>query len=282
MRLAGKKALVTGGTSGIGHAIVERFVAEGAQVTFCGRSADRGTAVAAALGEQVRFVRADVTQPHDVERLVDVVAANGQIDCLVNNAATSETGSLDDMTAERLAECMWSIFGSVVLTTKSVTPHMRLSGGGSIINIGSTAGHRANSSPPVYSSLKAAISHLTRCLALDLSADGIRVNTVSPGAIMTPIFQEHLGLSALSREDALPIISEALAAVSPSGRGGAPEDIAAAVAFLAADESAYINGQDLVVDGGLTAGNTPVGRAAEHAVIGNIVVSAMAQQAKGA
>jgi NAD(P)-dependent dehydrogenase (short-subunit alcohol dehydrogenase family) len=233
MRLADKRVLVTGGSSGIGRAIVERFVAEGARVVFCGRSAERGNAIAAELGADAEFIQADTTSAEDIERLIAAAVADGPIDCLINNAAASESGTLADLTPELLEECMWSVFGSVVLATKAIVPHMRAAGGGTIINIGSTAAHRGNSSPPVYSSLKAAVCHLSRCLALELSADRIRVNTISPGAVMTPIFQENMGLSALSRVDALPIISEALAAVSPVGRGGVPADIASAAVFLA-------------------------------------------------
>ncbi|MGF0315403.1 SDR family NAD(P)-dependent oxidoreductase [Nocardia fluminea] len=271
MRLHGKRALVTGGTSGIGRAVVEAFAAEGAVVTFCGRSTERGNALAATGNGNIRFVEADVTVPRDVDRLIETVLADGPIDCLVNNAAAAETSSLHDMTPEVLDACMWSVFGSVVLMSKAVSPAMGSAGGGSIINIGSTAGHRANSSPPIYSSLKAAVSHLSRCLALELSGDHIRVNTVSPGAIATPIFQGTFGMAALPGEQAMALIAEALASVNPSGRGGTPTDIAKAVVFLASDDSTYITGQDLVVDGGLTAGNTPVGRAEEHRRVAEVI-----------
>ncbi|MFI7195482.1 SDR family NAD(P)-dependent oxidoreductase [Nocardia nova] len=278
MRLHGKRALITGGTSGIGRAVVEAFVAEGAVVTFCGRSVERGNALAATGNGNVRFVEADVTVPSDVDRLIETVLTDGPIDCLVNNAAAAETSPLHEMTPELLDTCMWSVFGSVVLMTKAVATTMRSTGGGSIVNIGSTAGRRANSSPPIYSSLKAAVSHLSRCLALELSGDRIRVNTVSPGAIVTPIFQETFGLNALPGEQAMALIAEALASVNPSGRGGTPADIAKAVVFLASDDSTYITGQDLVVDGGLTAGNTPVGRAEEQRRVAEVIAKGVSDR----
>jgi NAD(P)-dependent dehydrogenase (short-subunit alcohol dehydrogenase family) len=269
MRFENRHVVVTGGTSGIGRTLVERFLAEGAEVVFSGRSAERGEAITGDLGARARFVRADMTDADDVDRLISTASAAGPIDCLVNNAAVSETGTFGDVTATVLNDAMWSVFGSVVLVTKAALPV--IPNGGSIINIGSSAGHRANSSPPVYSSLKAAVSHFTRCLALEVADRGVRVNTVSPGAIATPIFQQNFGLGALPRDEAMPFIRDALAAVNPSGRAGAENDVAQAVLFLASDETRYITGQDLVVDGGLTAGNTPVGRAAERALVVDVI-----------
>ncbi|WP_068626308.1 SDR family NAD(P)-dependent oxidoreductase [Tsukamurella tyrosinosolvens] len=269
MRFQDRRVIVTGGTSGIGRDLVERFHAEGAEVYFSGRSADRGAAVAAESGPRARFVRGDMSDPDDVARLIRAASAEGPVHCVVNNAAATEVDTIDTITPDVLSESMWSVFGSVVLVTKAAIPV--IPDGGSIINIGSTAAHRGNSSPPVYSSLKAAVIHLTRCLALELGDRGIRVNAVSPGAIATPIFQGLLGLGELSREKAMPLIHDALAAVNPSGRAGVGADVAEAVVFLASDETRYITGQDIVVDGGLTAGNTPVGRAAERAIIADVI-----------
>lgn len=273
MTLAGKHALVTGGTSGIGRAIVLDLVDNGAFVTFCGRSEARGAELEESLDGNGRFWRADVTSPDDIRSLFGAAGQQGALDIMVNNAAEAELGTLPDITYDTLAKAMWSVFGSVVMLTQSAAEAMRGTGG-SIVNIGSTAAHRANSSPPVYSSLKAAVSHLTRCLALELAPQRVRVNTVSPGAIATPIFQDRMNLLDLSPQQAAPLIEHALASVNPSGLSGTVDDIARAVRFFADDANPYITGQDLVVDGGLTSGNTPLARAAEWSRIAEVLTDA--------
>jgi NAD(P)-dependent dehydrogenase (short-subunit alcohol dehydrogenase family) len=256
-RLAGKTALITGATSGMGVDVVRRFVAEGAKVLFCGRSVDAGEALAAEIGTAARFMRADVTQEADVIALVKTAQdlGGGRIDFLFNNAAPATRDTpVTQLTAEEIAHASMAIFGSVVLVTKHVAAVMQAQGGGSILNNGSTAAHRANSSPSLYSALKAAVCHFTRCMSLELADHGIRVNTVSPGAIPTPIFLQSLGIPAQQQEQALAALQGIFARAMPIGRAGTGDDIAAAAVFFASDESAYVTGQDLVVDGGLTAG----------------------------
>ena len=190
-RLAGKTALITGATSGMGVDVVRRFVAEGAKVLFCGRSVDAGTALAAEIGTAAYFMRADVTQEADVIALVKAAQdlGGGRIDFLFNNAAPATRDTpVTELPVEEIANASMAIFGCVVLVTKHVAAVMQAQGGGSILNNGSTAAHRANSSPSLYSALKAAVCHFTRCMALELADHGIRVNTVSPGAMRLPSY----------------------------------------------------------------------------------------------
>jgi NAD(P)-dependent dehydrogenase (short-subunit alcohol dehydrogenase family) len=256
-RLAGKTALITGATSGMGINVVRRFVAEGATVLFCGRSAKAGEGIAAEIGPGAHFLRADVTDEGDVIALVRAAQdlGGGRIDFLFNNAAPALRDTpVTALPAEEIASASMAIFGSVVLMTKHVAAVMQAQCGGSILNNGSTAAHRANSSPSLYSALKAAVCHFTRCMALELADHGIRVNTVSPGAIPTPIFLQSLGIKPADQDRALAALQGAFAKAMPIGRASNGDDIAAAALFFASDESSYVTGQDLVVDGGLTAG----------------------------
>jgi NAD(P)-dependent dehydrogenase (short-subunit alcohol dehydrogenase family) len=169
--------------------------------------------------------------------------------------------------AEALPGYMASVLGSVVLMTSAVVPLMKAQGAGVIVNIGSTAAHRAHSSSSVYSALKAAVCHFTRCTALELAEHGIRVNTVSPGAVPTAIFAKKAGIAEAHHAAAIERLQAVFAQNIPLGRAGRCEDIAHAVALLAADTAGFITGQDLVVDGGLTAGLSPAGKRAQVAAV---------------
>jgi NAD(P)-dependent dehydrogenase (short-subunit alcohol dehydrogenase family) len=260
--------LITGGTSGIGAATVRRFVAEGAWVVASGRSADRGAALVRELGERVRFIAADVTHPEQIDALVDeTVAWRGRLDVLFNNAGESRVpASLLALDPASLRAETDTLLTSVVLATRKAALAMR-ERGGVILNCSSTAAHRAGSQSAVYSALKAAVSHFTRCAALELAEHRIRVNAISPGAIVTPIFLKALPIPPGREAEALDLLKQVFASALPAGRAGEPADIAAAAAFLASDEGSYVTGQDWTVDGGLTAGLSAAQRRQQEAAI---------------
>ena len=267
-RLEGRVALITGGTGGIGAATVRRFVAEGAWVVATGRSHERGAQLVRELGDRVRFIAADVTRDEQVTAMIDeAVAWRGRLDVLFNNAGeTQAPASLLALEPPALRTETDTLFTSVVLATRKAALAMR-EHGGVILNCSSTAAHRAGSQSAVYSALKAAVSHFTRCAALELAENRIRVNAISPGAIVTPIFLKALPVPAGRESEALDLLREAFGKALPAGRAGEPADIAAAAAFLASDEGSYVTGQDWVVDGGLTAGLSAAQRRQQEGMI---------------
>jgi NAD(P)-dependent dehydrogenase (short-subunit alcohol dehydrogenase family) len=254
-RLAGKVAVITGATSGIGEATARRFAEEGASVVVAGRNATKGEAVAAALGGNAVFHRADVVHEAEVESLVDATVERfGRLDCLFNNAGAPVPGDLASITEQQLDDGMRLLVGSVVFGMKHAARVMRDAGGGSILNNSSIAAHRAGQGGLLYSAAKAAVTHITRLAAADLGRHGIRVNAISPGAIATPIFWGGSSVAAGLDDEANARKQEKLernlAAATPLSRSGRSEDIAAAALFLASDEGGFVNGHDLVVDGG--------------------------------
>ncbi len=256
-RLEGKVAIVTGGTSGIGARTVEVFVAEGATVVFCGRREALGRALADRLGGKCEFVRADVALEADVEGLIGEAAErHGRLDVLFNNAGgPAPTGSIADVDMDFYHRAMAVLVAGVVHGMKHAAPIMKAQGSGSIINNGSIAGHQAGwSSSMIYSAAKAAVIHLSRCVAMELGESGVRVNSISPGAIATGIFGKALGLPEDKAEQTADMMKQAFATIQPIKRAGLPDDIASAALFLASDESSFINGRDIVVDGGIIGG----------------------------
>jgi NAD(P)-dependent dehydrogenase (short-subunit alcohol dehydrogenase family) len=254
-RLDGKVAVITGATSGIGEATARVFSGEGASVVVAGRNADKGEAIARSLGENAFFHRTDVSVESDVAALVEAAVARfGRIDCLFNNAGAPVMGDITAVTEETFDQGMRLLVASVLFGMKHATPVMKSQGGGVIINNSSIAAHRSGQGGLLYSAAKAAVSHITRLAAADLGRYGIRVNAISPGAIATPIFWGGSGVaSRLEAEDnqrKQAKLERNLARATPLARSGVGDDIAYAALYLASDEGSFVNGHDLVVDGG--------------------------------
>ena len=255
-RLADKVAIVTGGNSGMGAGTVELFVAEGARVVIAARGEELGQAVADRLGDNALFVRADVSVEADVKAMVDATMAKwGRVDVLFNNAGIGQ-GFVppEDFALDDFNRVMTTNLGSCFLGLKYVTAIMKEQGGGSIINNGSTAGVTTDGSGPVYSASKAAVIHITKVWATQLAEFGIRVNCISPGAIVTPIFWGgYQTQSVEENERREQRLTEHFANALPLNRAGTPEDIAYAALYLASDESRHTTGHNLMVDAGITA-----------------------------
>ncbi|MCD0417258.1 glucose 1-dehydrogenase [Rhodopseudomonas palustris] len=256
-RLDGKVAVITGATSGIGWRTAEVFVAEGARIVVAGRRVAEGEALAAQLGSSCVFKQTDVTDEAQVKALIGTALDSfGRLDCLFNNAGgPAQTGGIEGLEVDRFDAAMATLVRSVMLGMKHAAPAMKKQGAGSIINNGSIAGRLAGfSSSLVYGAAKAAVNHLTKCVAMELGESGIRVNSISPGAIATGIFGKALGLTTDAAEKTAATMREIYKTAQPIQRAGIPDDIAQAAVFLASDESTFINGHDLVVDGGITGG----------------------------
>lgn len=241
--LAGKVAVVTGGAAGLGRAMVERFAAEGARVVVADTDAERGAALATGLGDGVAFRATDVSQADDVQALVDfAVERFGGLHVMCNNAgiASARSRFLDDDLADFDRVLAVNLFGTV-LGSQRAARHMAANGGGSIVNTTSIAGINAGSGLMAYRASKAAVIHVTRCVAIDLAEHGVRVNAIAPAHIPTEINTEY-------------DVSTIIRLMQPLQRQGAPADVAEAALFLASDRSAQITGIVLPVDGGTTAG----------------------------
>lgn len=246
--LMDKVAVVTGGSRGIGRAIVEAFVAEGAHVLTCGRGSNGD-----ALPEGVQWITADISEPAGVEVLADAALDRfGRVDILVNNAGVQVEKTIVDSTDADWDLLMGVNAKGVFLTCRRFIPIiMRNAGGspgGSIINIGSISGHHADPSMALYNASKAFVHGLTRSVAVDHGAHGIRCNAICPGWIMTEMADAAFDLA----KDPTAAKADALARHA-AGRFGEPADIAKAAVWLASDASAFVTGQTLTVDGGLVA-----------------------------
>jgi NAD(P)-dependent dehydrogenase (short-subunit alcohol dehydrogenase family) len=253
--LTGKVAIVTGATSGIGERIAEAFVAEGAKVVATGRREAEGAALAERMGENGSFFRADVSNEDDVKALIDhTLRIFGGLDILVNNAGTTaKVVSIADLDMEHFDQVMGINIRGVVMCTKYAAQVMLKNGKGSIINVSSVAGSRGGFTGHPYGTSKGAVLAFTRSVATELGEHRIRVNAISPGGIVTGIFAKNAGVQGTEAEKIEGAVRGVFSTLQPLPQAGETDDIAGAAVFLASDAAGFVNGHDLVVDGGLSA-----------------------------
>ncbi|CAI8053324.1 Uncharacterized oxidoreductase YxbG [Geodia barretti] len=245
MRLAGKRALVTGGASGIGAATAERFAAEGATVAIAdlnGAGADKHAEAIRAQGGTAVGLAADVGDVESVAAMVDRAweALEG-LDIIVNNAAIPTMGTVETLAADEWDRVLDIDLSSIYRTCRAVWPRFVAAGGGTILNTASVAGIIGMAGQHGYSAAKAGVVMLTKCMALDGAATGIRVNCVCPGFVETPMVLTYFD----AQDD------------PEASRAAVNAEIAAAFLYLASDEARWVTGTALVIDGGLTAGLPP-------------------------
>jgi 3-oxoacyl-[acyl-carrier protein] reductase len=246
MRLAGKIAIVTGGASGFGRGIVERFAAEGAKVVIADLNADAATALANDIGSTTVAIKTDVTQRADVDAMVaKAIAEFGGLDILVNNAGiTHKNQSLMTVTEDEFDRIYAVNVKAIYLATLAAVPEMEKRGGGVIINTASTAGLRPRPGLTWYNGSKGAVITLTKSMAAELAAKNIRVNSINPVIGETGMLEDFMGLPDTPDNRAK------FVGGIPLGRMSKPSDIANAALFLAETASAFITGVALEVDGG--------------------------------
>jgi len=252
LKLDGKIAVITGGSSGIGKATIELFVKEGAQIVFGDILDERGEKLAEKLGENAIFQHTNVRKESEIKALIDTAVNRfGRLDVLFNNAGFGGvSGRIEETDTDAFDVTIEANFRSVVLGMKHAAPIMKTQGSGAIINTASVAGIGTGWGPHIYSALKAAIIHLTHTVAMELGEDNIRVNCVCPGGIATSIFGRSFGLNQDMAERLAELLKIPFSDIQPLKRSGLPEDIAKAVVWLASDDASFVNGHALVVDGG--------------------------------
>lgn len=241
-RLRGRIALVTGSTSGIGEAIAILFAHEGATVVVTGRSAERGAAVVDRIrsdGGTASFVAADVTSPAAVDALVDAVLdEHGRIDVLVNNAGTMIAKPLAELSVEDFDALVALDARSAFQTMQRVVPRMAADGGGAVVNVTSLAAINPMPVHAIYGFAKAGVTQMTRCIAQEYAARGVRVNSLLSGLVLTPMVAD---------DPHFELVEQGV----PMGRASTAIEQAYAALFLASDEASYVTGASLVVDGGI-------------------------------
>ena len=255
-KLDGKVAVITGGASGIGAAAVRLFVEESCRVVIADVQDDKGARLADELGKSCAYLHADVSRESDVSgAIAHALSRFGRLDCLYNNAGLGGvSGPIEEIPVDGYEQTMGVLLRGVCLGMKHAAPIMKRQGSGSIVSTASVAGLQAGYGPHIYSAAKAAVVHLTRSVAMELGESGVRVNCICPGGIATPIFGEAVGVSGAEADRVAETMKVLLTARQPIQRAGLPEDIARAALWLASEDSSFVNGHALIVDGGLIGG----------------------------
>ncbi|TDB95346.1 glucose 1-dehydrogenase [Actinomadura sp. 7K534] len=248
-QLDGKVALITGGARGMGKSHVRRFLDEGAKVVFGDVLEEEGAKLAAELGDGVRFVRMDVTREEDWKTAVDTATETfGALHVLVNNAGIIRHKTIEDMTLDEFRRILDVNLIGQWLGVKSVTAAMREAGGGSIINVSSTEGFIGAHGLAAYSASKFGIRGLTKAAARELGRYEIRVNSIHPGGVLTPLSLQDDVVSATADS------ADAFLKALPLGRMGKSKEVSGLVVYLASDDSSYCTGSEVLVDGGMLTG----------------------------
>ncbi|HEY9219839.1 MAG TPA: SDR family oxidoreductase [Phenylobacterium sp.] len=256
-RLDGRVAVITGAASGIGLGTVELFVAEGAKVVAADIQDEKGAMLEQRFGGAVRYARCDVTSEAEIAAAVGLASeAFGGLDILFNNAGISDgMREITEIDAERWDWIFSILVRGPALGMKHAVPAMRARGGGAIINTASIAGMQAGWGPIAYSSAKAAVLHMSKVAAAQLSRQKIRVNAICPGLIATSIFGASMGMTREVADQMAARVAQAGASVQPIPKAGLPNDIAEAALYLASDAGSFVSGTHIVVDGGITVGS---------------------------
>ena len=253
VKLQGKVAIVTGGTSGIGQAVALLFVEEGAKVAVIGRSESKGEATLDKIksnGGKALFIKTDVSKSGDVKKMIEeTMNAYGRIDILVNNAGINPVGTTLDTSEELWDQVMGINLKGTFLCSKYALRHMLDQGGGSIINVGSINSFMSFENEVAYGVSKGGVLMFTKATALDFAKKNIRVNCICPGAIKTPMLQEVFNESPDPKA-----VEDLMKSKHPMNRIASPEEVAKVALFLACDDSSFITGAAIPVDGGILAG----------------------------
>lgn len=255
-RLEGKVAVITGGSSGIGAATARLFAQEGARLVIADILDEQGQNLAKELGKGVIYQHTNVIFENEIQAAINLAVEKfGKLDCMFNNAGIGGvSGPIEETNTDGFDMTVAVLFKGVMLGMKHAARVMIPQGWGNIISSASVAGHKTGFGGHTYSACKAAVIHLTRSVAMQLGEFGIRVNCVCPGPIATPLFGRVLGLSQEEAEKTIEPVREVFQKIQAIPRPGLPEDVAKAVLFLASDESSFINGEALQVDGGVGRG----------------------------
>jgi len=273
-RLDGKVAIITGAADGIGEASARLFVQEGARVLIADIDDEKGRTVARELGRNALYLHSDVTREADIKAAIDLAVRDfGRIDCMYNNAGGAGMfAPIQDIPVDAFDQTIALLLRAAFIGIKYAAPIMKAQGSGSIINMASVAGLRTGDSDHSYAAAKAGIIQLTRTAAMELGESNIRVNCISPGFVITGAFQKAAGMTREAYARRIPRVKEHFATFQPIRRACLPEDIAMAALWLASDDSGFVNGANLVVDGGLSNGKTWTQCLADMGQIGTVLL----------